>query len=611
MAAKKTIAPTPVPTRTSGGSKTVKQDNTVTATRTDADTTHEKDPGDAGVHDDTVDSVLAGIATSRNDALIRATGGQSSPDDDPTGGRGKAGKSSLEETSDAGPDDGGQTTTTRLPAGGVVQTDKDEGVRSKGHAVKDDGSEITRIGNLIGTGGPSGPTRDALQQALAEQDAAGSPGTAVDSKGNKVTQTPSGGTKTVSPDGTVTISAGNIRSERKADGTVTVVNAVTNTQTRVNPDGSTETRNATTDAVIDTTPKLQDAAPAQGPPGSSEQESPDDDGPGEPADSAPADPDDDGQSVDPGNDGQTVDPTLDPEGQSLVPEDEVTGGADDPDGDPDGQSIDPELDPEGQSVDPTLDPEGQSVEPDPDPGTSADPADDPNGQSTEPEPEPEDDPNGQSTEPEDDPNGQSTEPEPAPEDDDGQSSDAEQSVSQTGDPGGGDPGDPDGGGATLPPDISQAIKSDIARLRGAKPATGDGATDPGPEDTGDEVDRSVAVVPDKFNQLLGGDNFNRDGDNVHTGNANVPSGPQTGSGFTDPGPDDDQPAQFSGPEQDPFDQGPQLKPIESRTTTSDDTDDDDDDDGATIGSPLFASTAVRQFQFDHVPTIADDDPDDD
>ena len=55
--------------------------------------------------------------------------------------------------------------------------------------------------------------------------------------------------------------------------------------------------------------------------------------------------------------------------------------------------------------------------------------------------------------------------------------------------------------------------------------TDDGATDPGPEDTGDEVDRSVAVVPDKFNQLLGGDNFGPDrDDNVHTGNVGVPTG---------------------------------------------------------------------------------------
>ena len=142
--------------------------------------------------------------------------------------------------------------------------------------------------------------------------------------------------------------------------------------------------------------------------------------------------------------------------------------------------------------------------------------------------------------------------------------------------------------------------------------TDDGATDPGPEDTGDEVDRSVAVVPDKFNQLLGGDNFGPERDeNVHTGNVDVPNGPQSGGGFTDPGPDDDQPVQTSGPEQDPFDQGPALKPIESKTTTTDDTDDDDDD-GATIGSPLIRSSVVRQFQFDRVPSIADeDDPDDD
>jgi len=96
----------------------------------------------------------------------------------------------------------------------------------------------------------------------------------------------------------------------------------------------------------------------------------------------------------------------------------------------------------------------------------------------------------------------------------------------------------------------------------------------------------------------------------------VPTGPAD-NGFTDPGPDDDQPVQTSGREQDPFDRGPDLKPIESKTTSGStssgaDTDDDDDDDG-TVGSPLVATSVVRQFQFDRVPAIADgdDDPDDD
>ncbi len=151
MAAKKSPpAPTPAPTRATETSQTIKKETTITATRTDTDATHKGDPPkgtDAGV-----DDVLAGVHASRDDALNRAVGRSANAPDD-GGASPKGGKGSVEQSTD-----GGQTTTTRLPAGGVVVTDNDEGVQSKGKAVKDDGSEITRIGNLIGSGGPSGPT---------------------------------------------------------------------------------------------------------------------------------------------------------------------------------------------------------------------------------------------------------------------------------------------------------------------------------------------------------------------------------------------------------------------------------------------------------------------
>ncbi len=151
--------------------------------------------------------------------------------------------------------------------------------------------------------------------------------------------------------------------------------------------------------------------------------------------------------------------------------------------------------------------------------------------------------------------GQSTEDE--------QSTEGEQSAEQEGDPGG-----DEGGGVTLPPEISEAIQSDINRLRGARTVTGDGATDPA-DDAGGVVDKTIAV-PDKKGQLLGGDNFSPADDGALVGRAVPVSGPVgTSGGDIDFGPDHDDGVQTSGPEQDPFDSGPEIKPVGSNTTSDD------------------------------------------
>ena len=136
--------------------------------------------------------------------------------------------------------------------------------------------------------------------------------------------------------------------------------------------------------------------------------------------------------------------------------------------------------------------------------------------------------------------------------------------------------------------------------------TGDGVTDPA-DDAGGVIDKTIAV-PDRKEQLLGGDNVDPN-DGLRVGGALPVSGPVgTSGGDIDFGPDHVDEVQTSGPEQDPFDSGPEIKPVQSNNGSDDE---EDDDDGGVIGSSLIAKSVVRSSEFDRVPASIDDDPDDD
>ena len=507
---------------------------------------------------------------------------------------------SVADEADAGPAGGGSSVggTVRLPAGGVVAFD-DEGVRTTAKVVADDGSETVRIGNLIGTGGPAGPTRDGIQQAIREQDAISSSGAS----------TPPPTTTSAPAGSNLKVGHAGIGVRRDPNGSVTVVDPNNNTETTVRRDGSTITHDATTGKKLDETPALQNV----GQPGSSEGETPVDD------EDEPANDTSERSSTRTGRAKSLIrtgrarsrSPIRrdDPNGQSLVPEDEVTGGADDPE---DGQSLDPETRSGRPELSiPSSTPKARAsnqsprrIRTDRAPSLRARPipgrirprtrtarVSSPS-RSQRPERRARGLERRRGSDDEDD--GQSTEDE--------QSTEGEQSAEQEGDPGG-----DEGGGVTLPPEISEAIQSDINRLRGARTVTGDGATDPA-DDAGGVVDKTIAV-PDKKGQLLGGDNFSPADDGALVGRAVPVSGPVgTSGGDIDFGPDHDDGVQTSGPEQDPFDSGPEIKPVGSNTTSDDE---EDDDDGGLVGSPLIAKSVVRSSQFDRVPASVDEDPDDD
>lgn len=114
----------------------------------------------------------------------------------------------------------------------------DEGV----HTAKTSSSsntELNRIGNLLGTGGPSGPARCAMQQALKEQD---STNTGHSSGSNSSTNCDDKPKTSDSSKPTDNNSAHNgITTTTGPDGTKTVTDVNSHTITVLHPDGATET----------------------------------------------------------------------------------------------------------------------------------------------------------------------------------------------------------------------------------------------------------------------------------------------------------------------------------------------------------------------------------
>jgi hypothetical protein len=123
----------------------------------------------------------------------------------------------------------------------------DEGVHAVNSGNGTSNNDIKRIGDLIGTGGLSGPTRDGIQQALKEDDSnsgrTSSSGNA--SSANSSNTSSSSGNSSNSGSGSTTDqnkAHNGITTSHGGDGSTTVTDVNNHTATTLHPDGSTPPR---------------------------------------------------------------------------------------------------------------------------------------------------------------------------------------------------------------------------------------------------------------------------------------------------------------------------------------------------------------------------------